>query len=291
MDAKRWSPLFVFGGGCLTGAALIVLHSAGNGRVERASNSDDPYGHSAFAAASLKAESAEPLQAPQPVHDDLGATPQAAPQARDTAEAGNSLAEVLARLETDYRQRTPSALAAEPSSPRSAEPSPSLPEEPPKESRDQEASEGSAAAAPKPTERELPVAVRAAPLPTQAPAVDAPSATVPPDPKPTLPTVEETTTRIASLRDSQNSAFASGQQVTAQIQQLTALQEATLVQQAALFQYLSLLAQSGSPPTVLSARRQRHPAPNGRIVATLPSSISDTDNPWGFAWNPTGLVR
>jgi hypothetical protein len=109
------------------------------------------------------------------------------------------------------------------------------------------------------------------------------------EPKPALTAPEEALLHVDGAQSgSKNSALDKRQeQVAEQMQQLAALQQVTLVQQSAVLQYLQLLALSGSPRVARSGTlpRQRL-AGGGRIVPTLPSSISDTDNPWGFELQP-----
>ena len=301
MDARRWSPLWVFVGGCLTGAALIGLHSrSGPESARNARRADD------VALRSLKAGSAERRVHVVPAAVEVatrgrGEAPDAAE--RDKAEAGNSVAEVLARLETEYRQRTAPAAALTPAQasapavPGSDEPAErALANEGPRalaqEQEPNAVSAVSGASGPKLAASEHSAVVQAAaPAPEAPPPSGASWATLSADSEPTAPAAEEAA-RLASLRDEQARAFNSGQQQLAQMQQLAALQQATLLEQYTLFhlQLLSLSPASGT--TVLPARSQhRAKAKGGRIVASLPSSISDTDNPWGFDLQQSVLVR
>jgi hypothetical protein len=77
------------------------------------------------------------------------------------------------------------------------------------------------------------------------------------------------------------------------MQQLAALQHASMIEQYTLLQ-LQLLSQSQSlvsaTPATLPKGSQRR-ARGSRIVASRASSISATDNPWGFDLQPSVLVR
>jgi hypothetical protein len=316
MDAKRWSPLLVFVGGCLTGAVLIDLHA--HGGPESASHAQGADASSAVASRSANPSSADERLHADPTAPDRAARrhgetpttdatdPTAASQL-DTAtpekpDAGNSVADVLAQLETEYRERTaptPSATTATPSPtpptlPASNEPARAPSNEPPRElAQAQPQATASEASAPKLATREQPAVLpAAAPAPDAAPS-DARVATLSVDLKPTSSAADadEAAVRLASIRDEQAKAFDSSQQQLAQMQQLAALQQATLVQQYTLYQ-LQLLSMSPAPRTPAPIPSQRRTQPRAaRIVASRPSSISATDNPWGFQLQPSVVVR
>jgi hypothetical protein len=103
------------------------------------------------------------------------------------------------------------------------------------------------------------------------------------------PSAGEEAASLASIREDQSKALERGQQQLAQMQQLAALQQITLVEQFTLLQ-LQLLSLSPAPQTSVPTRPRRR-ARGDRIVASLPSSISATDNPWGFDLQPSVLVR
>jgi hypothetical protein len=314
MDAKRWSPLWVFVGGCLTGAAVIGLQARGDGEprnAEPAKAASDSGALSSKAGSVEESVRAQPATAEAPGQGDAPARTQATSQAdaveREKAEGGNSVAEVLARLEGEYRQRSA------PASPASDGAAHALPKEPPREvAEDAARSVKNEMSASKPASEQA-VAVRAAPAAEAAvadarlaivgdtrvaSAADVRVATVGDarlaDDAKRAASVSEEAARLASLREEQAKAFDTGQQqVATQMQQLAALQQATLVEQAALLQYLQLLSLPGASRanvTPVPSRSQR-PGRGARIVASLPPSISDMDNPWGFELQPSVLVR
>jgi len=266
------------------------------GRPEVPNDSRGPDGRTESSPPSeLATSKAKPVEPTSATHSARPATgPDAAPQTKTadahTAEAGNSVADVLARLEAEYRQRIATARASEVDSPpgddrvraRANEQSPLV----------SPAHDRSEVTAPKLSPNAEPEVARvAAPLPAASPsALDVRLATLPAAPKPALSAAESATQSVASLQDVQNVVDSRQRQVSFQIQELAILQQATLVQQFTLLQYLQLLSLSPSPPRALPLPPQRRMR-NGRIVAGFPSSISGTDNPWGFDFPPTVLVR
>jgi hypothetical protein len=197
--------------------------------------------------------------------------------------SGDSVAEVLARLEAQYREHSAKA-SPPPAPPPSAEavaeqartptptPTAKVEEAAPKDER----APGLVAAAPKTslTEAAPPEAAKPAPAPPEASAP-----------------VELAQNVSEALAES-----AEGQHLKNQLQQVTALQQAALVQQAALaqqfavLQYLQLYSLSLNPRVATPARTPRAPVSH-RIVDTLPSSFSASDNPWGFVYPAPVLLR
>jgi hypothetical protein len=325
MDAKRWSPLWVFVGGCLTGAVLIEWHARG----APSHPADDSSYLASQNAASQNAATRSGVG--DPVHEHPAAlqvsetersdTPPPAPSgsaAPEKADDGNSVADVLARLETEYRERSAPAPTTTPTPASTATPTPTpappLPapvaandgsarapsNEPPRELAQapvpgaSSVSDANASAA-NLAARDNPAFVLAAPaaevaaLPRRGPTftVDInPTAAASPS-----AAESEEAARLASLRDEQAKALEDGQRQLAQMQQLTALQQATLAQQYTLYQ-LQLLSMTPAPRTPAPASPQRRAqAHGGRIVASRPSSISASGNPWGFDLQPSVLVR
>jgi hypothetical protein len=290
MDTRRWSTLWVFAGGCLTGAVLIGLHAGAGDSQLPTGSTRSPLGSS---ESQLPAVALAAQPAPEVVSSAVvpaGDTEERAPAATDT---GNSVADVLGRLEAEYRQR-----AATP--PASKEREPAGSDEPSRDAVQAEvASAVSEVTASKPSPSEAapvarepaPVAPAAVPQPKESPG-DARVAALVAEPEPVIAAAKELPAPVALEHGGPTrSVDKSQQQMTAQIQQLTALQQATLVQQSAVLQYLQLLALSGSPPVARAWSVPRRRPAGGRIVPTLPSSISDTDNPWGFELQPSLLVR
>lgn len=277
MVAKRWSPLCVFLGGCLSGAAVIGLHWGGGGpelppnsggsEVTHASESPiekaglvgerDCPEHEGETSTHRAADAVEFVTA-RPTDTGNGNNP--------SAEAGKSVADVLARLEAEYRRQVAPAQADEMTTPVTADFARPLPNEQPLEiSRQQEQNSVS------------------------EPASDTRMATLPAKPAP-ISSAEEIPARSEPTPGVSERALIDGgqQQVTAQIQELAALQQVALVQQFALLQYLQLLSLAPSPGAAAPPPRR---VPSGRMVAGFASSISDTNNPWGFNLPPTVLVR
>lgn len=290
MDTKRWSTLWVFVGGCLTGAVFIGLRAGGEdsrgpARAALAPTEFDAPQPPPVASAAMRASDAAPstVAAPQPDNEERA----------PAVEAGNSVSDVLGRLEAEYRQRgiTP---------PTSDERTVSSENKPPDNAAQPNVhSAVSEVTAPAPTSAPAAVVSAAPIVPSEvAGANEAPTeprvAALTVELKPALSGSEEAPVRVASAQSEQSSSALdkSQQQVRTQMQQLTALQQATLVQQSAILQYLQLLALSGSPRVARSGTLPRQRLANGgRIVPTLPSSISDTDNPWGFELQPSLSVR
>jgi hypothetical protein len=99
-----------------------------------------------------------------------------------------------------------------------------------------------------------------------------------------------------SIARANSPALVGQSQQVAALQQVALLQQAALAQQMALtqqvvmLQYLQLVSQGSNPRVGAAAHVPRRPS-GGRIVDTLPSTFSATDNPWGFTYPPMTLVR
>lgn len=284
MHAMRWSPLWTFAAGCLSGAVIIGW------RLEvRQSAPQSPPAQTISEAAPL------PLTAPPQTAPTAPAAPNASaspsPSSVASAEpseepSGDSVAEVLARLEAQYREH--SAKAPAPAPPSSAEAVAEQARTPPP------------TPAPKveeaaPKNEQAPVLVAVAPktsLTEAAPREEAKPAPAPPP----APPEEPAPVALAQNVSEALTEGAAQQHLTNQLQQVTALQQAALVQQAALaqqfavLQYLQLYSLSLDPRATTPARTPRAPVSH-RIVDTLPSSFSASDNPWGFVYPTPVLLR
>jgi hypothetical protein len=305
MTASRWSLLCVFLAGGLSGAALIGVYA--DGSVTQMSNADrNTQGE----------RGSEPRRAEAPVEaedDSTAVTPANEVQAAEkkhehdiAAEAGRSLAQVLAGLEAEYRRQL-------------TRDSPN-----PEESPAVEAASPSRAPAVDSASSPRAPAVEAA-SPSQAPAVEAASpprsaststaliAGQPAEPEQKQRLVpDEALARNASTVATAEETSGTNEQhlVTAQIQQLAALQQLAMAQQLAtaqqlavaqqfaLLSYLQLAAPSFTPvapaPTSPRALPQGRRAPRGAFVVRFPSAntaINNTNNPSGFYSAPAILVR
>ncbi len=263
MDAKRWSLLWAFVGGCLSSAALISWRAESD-ETARSPAPRDLASHlesSLPPRAKLTESAAAPVEAVTP---DVPAAPvdsEVAGKASD--EAGNSLADVLARLEADYRERLKPAPRAEPAV---AEPVPVQ----------------SAAVAEPPV-----VSVAAAQPPTPAPAPVVAAA----EPPSALTAAEPAPERVVYVRDERASAVDDSQErLAAQMQEVVALQQVALLQQIALMQYLQLVAPAAAAPVAVSVPAQRR-VPRGRPGIFATSSFGSATPAWGFSLQPTVLVR
>lgn len=302
MYATRWSPLSVFLGGCVSGAALIGAAFVGL-RTGSASESSRGVAETSsareLAAAMPGAGDAEESAEPERVQVHAARDAATSVVARDAvdadpeenaADAGTDVADVLATLEAEYRRRMAPAGSPEPAVSDESERARSVPAEPVRESPEtpeprSDAPERVASTAPASDALSATPPASAAPTPAErAPAT--PSA-----PRPELVAVRE----APDTRELPEKTLNVGvQQISPEIQQLAAIQHITVVQQVALLQYLQAFPPSQAAPprapgrgTAVPRRVPKQP----RIVASPPSSISDTDNPWGFDLPPPVLVR
>lgn len=303
MDAKHGSMLAVFIGGCLTGAAVIALHfgADANASPQRSADADEarllarPISNVSAALETKpkldddsRLDAQRELAAKSDGSKPEPATAVSAEHDTATAEAGNSVADVLTRLEAEYRQHSADEAAPAPKS----DPAPSPPSTPPI------AVAQPPAPAPAPTRSTVsapPAAERSASeppaaLPAEASAADARLAALAVATKPAVSAAEETAAAALLVHHDRPSSVDSGQaqinqqQINTQIQQLT-IQQNQIVQQFALFQYYQLYPQALSTPAYQKPGRQP------RITNSLPPSISATDNPWGFDLPPAPLVH
>lgn len=321
MLAQRLPLLSAFVVGCLSGAVIIgfCLHDAKqpeavsqHGRsskttevVEsstRASRREHPSAeHGARDTSAVPADSAavsgsvEHKVAPDaPSKDEKEPSEGAAP------EGGSSVADVLARLEAEYRRHVSSrapvevAAAVKDGSRASAEPQDST-------------SPAESAAAPAASQPAM-VAEAAAPL---APAAEAPpKAAAEPELRLAVAPDSETLrgaaagesapqdssrTQIIYVGDDQHeSAWRESLRQQAEtyqrLQQLTAVQEAVTYQQLAMLSYLQLLALS--PYAASAPTHQHQPRARGRSGPFFQSSFASTGGPsWTMSFGPITLVR
>lgn len=301
MAGKRWQPLFVFLAGSLSGVSLLGLLSAGgHGSLPSppADGQRATYARSAIAKADAvdeqggseqsEADSAAALTADA---DEVVTTapprPDSAERDGASADAGHSLADVLARLEAEYHRIATARAAAPPVLTHDV--TAPLPQEQPVARAPSAERSAMSDAAP------ALLAVQQAAVgrqPPAAPASDSRSPTPPPEPTAPVVATEEASVRTVVIREvSENiSPDSAQQQVTAELQRFAALQQISAAQQFALLQYLQYLPATPSR-TAPAARTDPRGPRNGRIIPATPSSISATDNPWGFTYPPTVLVR
>ena len=101
----------------------------------------------------------------------------------------------------------------------------------------------------------------------------------------------------ASIARADTPVLVGQSQQVAALQQVALLQQAALAQQMALtqqvvmLQYLQLVSQGSNARIGAPAAHVPRRPSGGRIVDTLPSTFSATDNPWGFTYPPMTLVR
>jgi hypothetical protein len=273
MVAKRMPLLWVFAGGCLSGATLIHFWRADTEAappptrvaVERAA--DAP----AIATASIAH-----TQAASP--ESTGAKPTTPKDADDVsaapAEPGHSVAEVLARLEAEYRQGLAAALPTEPPASVEQAIAPAAVAAPPPALAPTPAPPATIIATAAPPPREVPARA----LPTlEEPAVVA-AATAAPDVH--VDKVDIGAVHIGDVHQStQVSYVQQNDAYLLQLQQLALLQN---LQFLALSPYARLPA-SGSPAHKPNGTTRRPPA--------FPTSLTNPDNPWGFDFPPTILAK
>jgi len=300
MNAKRWSPLGVFLAGCLSGAAFIGLHSATQGASLPSSPAD---GSSAsefetpFASRDVAREqsSGQEREPPGTSHSESGGERVAVVVPEETgdeiAPAGQSLADVLARLEAEYRERlTPDAEPfASAESTRSGPPSESVDARPEPHltattdpSAVDESTQPSALVQARSASPEL-HGSGVSPVAPKAP--EAVADVEPTRPEPVLTSSDSA--RNAQLRVSNElQQLAAFQQVTLAQQMVTAQQVAVL-QQFALLHYLQHLQ---PPPAFTPKVPAGSRPPRVGISVAFPGSLSsDTWKP--FEFSPTVLVR
>lgn len=266
MLAKRWHLLTAFGGGCLSTVLLVVVWRADGGTPEPRERRD------------LRAPQHEVVEPTTPELSDatvepapIAATkPEAGAVSEPASESGRSLAEVLARLEAEYRERVAAARSAD-----------ALATEEPSTDAPLPVAPAPAAIAVAPPVAVAPVAV--APLPVAPAAVAppaAPPAVTPSEPGPVLAAVAMPP-REARAEEADRAAR---DLYLANLYQMEAYQR----QQLAILGYLELLSQT--PANVPSSRRAPVPS-TARRSPSFSFPLTNPDNPWGFNHPPPVLAK
>jgi hypothetical protein len=278
MLAKRMPLLWVFAGGCLSGATLIHFWRAD---TEVAPSPTRAAIARTAEAPPIETASAAPAPATPPEH--VSAEPQVP---RDTdeespspADPGHSVADVLARLEAEYRQGLATATPTEPP--------PSV----------QQTIAPAEAPAPPPALAPTPAPAAAIAATTVAPAREVPARALPAHEEPAVAVVAAVAhaapaqdvhvdkvdigaVHIGDVhRNTQVSYVQQNDAYLLQLQQLALLQNLQLL---ALSPYARFPA-SGSPAHKPNGTRRRPPA--------FPTSLTNPDNPWGFDFPPTILAK
>ncbi|HET9934305.1 MAG TPA: hypothetical protein VFQ35_26565, partial [Polyangiaceae bacterium] len=300
MKLRRWAPLWSFAAGCLSGAMLLGWHLGHTPslapRESRAPERDvEPLRASETKAAPTVAytPSVERSEREPAAHLAVDENVEA------PSEHGSSVADVLARLEAEYRERSVSKQTTS----SAVEAKPSVSAADPVEATPAVAASGSPGELP-----HVDSAAKASPEPIRVATVSEPVAakrTVPDEvPPPVVPPPHASTSTPAgasaevtlvaatapvTLDEASPSTptgpsvpplvapslpqAASPQQI-ALVQQTALMQQAALAQQVVMLQYLQLVslgtnARVGAP-AVQAGRRP----PGGRIVDTLPSTFS-----------------
>ncbi|HET9956929.1 MAG TPA: hypothetical protein VFQ61_20675 [Polyangiaceae bacterium] len=219
-----------------------------------------------------------------------------------TNEVGSSVAAVLARLESDYRRGTALVASSDAASPNDR-PSSAGGSSAPAGADKTATLQPQGAAAPRD------VALANTPPPAESPTTrEASVALSAPSPSnqqqtqldPTADSKPEAEVVLASRNSDRGSVVYMGnvqQNIhvgdTYQGAALAAQQMAVLQQQLAMIQYMQLLTLASRFPRAvppISVNRPTVPI-SSRHVTAFPSSITNTDNPWGFDFPPTVLVR
>lgn len=313
MDAKRWTSIWTFAAGCLSGAAIIGWRLGEGSSPLPPPTSDLPSasGHAALRslAASLPEPSSSLTESPagaHPVADSAARAPskdsrEPVAEVRAGTEPpaeGRSVADVLARLEAEYREQEGGArdrkqkvaVEAVAGEHRVSAPEPKLAVDSKKDERVEKAS---------PTDAP---GIVAAALPVAPPdsVVGLPSPAAPPaaaEPAPPAPSTQPVLVTLAAP-DLKALVDDSGQQrLSAELRSVAALQQATIAQQAALaqqfavLQYLQLVSLSSNPAFATPTHAPPRRSAGGRIVDTLPATFSASDNPWGFNYPAPVLLR
>jgi hypothetical protein len=257
MLTRRLPLLWTFAGGCLSSAVLIGLWPG-------ASETSSPPKKRDVVVRNTEASSpvAPPSAATSAVRE--RAIPDETSDAR--AEPGSSVADVLTRLEAAYRQGL-SAAAPVAAPPPAAEHAPAPPS-------------GTTTIAEAPARDRTAVALAAtATPPKSAPEVVAQAAVAPEaEPAPVLAVRDVAGPRDIHVGDvHQNTHVGNVHQG-----------DVNVVQQVALLQYFQLLT---LPPQNRFSSPAQRPRGGNRHVAPYTFPLTNPDNPWGFDFPPTVLVK
>ncbi len=287
MSGTRLTLLCAFAGGCFSNAVLFGLWRAADGAGDSAVAQQRGSHHvvELAQAASGAPRVAQPSELVAAAAADHGhaAAPEATPSpaASDldsggTALAGSAVSQVLARLETAYRERVAARAPAQVSlTQERATAAASAPAD--NAAAATQAAPGALAAPTQRVTEVIPaVTVAAAPEPW-APAVLPPAAVAPQVAAAPARVAQEVVppTEIHYGDVNQNTYITNVRQGDVYLIQM---------QQIAMLQYMQLLGMSGV------AAPARHGSGGGRQRG-LSSGITNPDNPWGFRFAPPNLVR
>jgi hypothetical protein len=274
--------LSVFVVGCLSGAALLSIWRGDSQAVPSSRLGADPRIVEAPPLAAPSSEHAtredatdarvtEPrapanghrdgMKAPSPKDEEIAA--------ESPAEPGSSVADVLLSLEAAYRQGLEAARAAEPAT----APVPVLPQ------ATAAISAAPAAVAPAAPAAPATPAVAVAPTAPVAPAAIPPPVSAPPiEAAPALATRETVRLRDVHVGDVHQSNSVS----------TVNHGDVYLLQQLAILQNLQLY---GLSPYGRATAPAHTPRGTTRRAPPFPTSLTNPDNPWGFDFPPTVLVK
>lgn len=314
MDARRWKSLLTFAAGCVSGAAILAW------RLGDAELPAKPTGDASALQRVARQSVAAALPSPSPppelsaTGDRLtdpalrGVSPDVDESIAQVHSPGEeqSVADVLARLEAEYRERSARSEERKGSAVQREKASASDEATAPKTDAHVAAEASGNAAAPT---KEAPAAVASAA--SEAPAhAEAPAAAISPDSNARVasaalasdtepPATTATDPTLVALPTADLKALVDHieqQRLSSELRKVAALQQATIVQQAALaqqfavLQYLQLVSLTSNAPWPATPHASRRSG-TGRIVDTLPSTFSASDNPWGFSYPAPVLLR
>jgi hypothetical protein len=262
MLARHLHLLSAFAGGCVTTVVLVVvvLRAGGGappGPAERAPAPREDEVVLTPADATSSAPDVAPLPEPTPAKAaQQYATPPAPHDDGEAAERGDSVADVLARLEAGYRERM-SAVER---------PTPPL--------TDDTTSDAATAEPTAPPRASAALAAAAPP-----PAAAAPPAAAGPEPISVLAAAADAQKREDRARELERELYLASLYRAEEYQQ----------RQLVVLQYLELLAQSRSGTPVPSPRAPRNVTARRSPSFSFP--LTNPDNPWGFDLPPTVLAK
>jgi len=286
MLAKRLPLLWVFAGGCVTGAVVIgywrevaapsptttsALHSPALLPEADAAPEPTAEARSETARAVARDRDAPRVEpaAREATHDDAG---------EPAAEQGSSVADVLARLEGAYRQELaaapPPAAATVTEAPSPALGAAPVPATAPALARAEPAVAPAPAAAPAPPRAETAALAATALAPAVAPVLARAEPPLAPAPAPVTAAVVPQNIHIGDVQQNTYTG--------------TVIQGDVYLQQLALLQYMQLLALS---PYGLAAPLRAPREGAARRAPVFSSTLTNPDNPWGFKFPPTVLAK
>ncbi|HTQ04355.1 MAG TPA: hypothetical protein VMI54_10880 [Polyangiaceae bacterium] len=304
MVTDRLPLLWAFAGGCLSGALLLgvwraesefgahaparsALHRSTEPRATPRADTTDDGDEPEAPPAEAKPLARSEHKPTAPNADPTNATAKPSEESDPVADQGASVADVLNRLETEYRQ----GLAVPPpaSAPATAPASTAAAEAPPREvaTRDEPAAQPAPPVAPPRAAPREPAPEPEAPL-AEAPEVapEAPLA-LPPEAAERFAARDVGQPQNVYLGDVQNNVYLGNVQNNVYQGQVVQMQ-----QELAMLEYMQLL--SLSPYARFGGRGRGVPrAFTGRSAPApqLQSSLTNPDNPWGFDFPPTNYVK